>query len=348
MKGEVIAFAPASVANVGPFYDVMGYCLNHLGDIVMASKTDKHREPLLHKVEGKYAQDLVDENVTNETNCVQIVAKSIWENFGQNNNYGIDLTLYKMMPTQSGLGSSAASCVASAKAMFSIMGLENKLNYIEIANAIISGEKESSDNYYPDNVVPSYWGGFNIISHSWMQKISVKNFHTLVILQNCKKNTKFQREAVDKYFFELITGDFTDDYKIEKILNIIRYQARGAGGLIEGLKSGNFEIAGRCISQSKSNFLEEARRDSIPNYDLIKDIALKEGAFGCSISGSGPAIFITTENQHKAKKIRDKIITRIQDSNVRWLISTINNQGAKIIEEYENWQELNRVYHNFW
>lgn len=148
MKDKIMAFGPASVANIGPFYDVMGYCLDYLGDVVTVEKTNDHKSVELIESDGPYNIDLLNENVPANLNCA----------YDQELDFGINLSLYKGMPTQSGLGSSAASCVAAAKAVYTLLDLESNVSTTEIANKMMKGEGAIANHYYPDNIVPSYWG----------------------------------------------------------------------------------------------------------------------------------------------------------------------------------------------
>ena len=49
-QNDITAFGPASVANVGPCYDVLGYCIDHIGDFVGATRTNAHQEVRLVEV----------------------------------------------------------------------------------------------------------------------------------------------------------------------------------------------------------------------------------------------------------------------------------------------------------
>ncbi|MFI5329561.1 MAG: hypothetical protein ACHQ2F_00790 [Desulfobaccales bacterium] len=345
---KVIAFGPASVANVGPFYDVMGYCLDHLGDIVIAERTNDHNEATLITVEGPFKNDLIKENVATEDNCVQIVAQNIWEEFKNNLNFGVNLTLVKNMPTRSGLGSSSASCVAAAKAILKIIDFQEEGNKASISNWIIEGERAAADQSYPDNIVPSYFGGFYILNRQWQQKVKTSPFYTLVFLKN-KAATRTMRNVVTEHFMKIIDDNYDPALKVENILNYLRAQSSYAALIINSLNTNDLGTFGSCMSLSRdnSNFLEECRGDLILGFFDQKEFLLSNGALGCAISGSGPAIACVIKDYDSADKLKD-LYLREFGNDCYWLISELNSTGAKIIDDLDQWNKDNKEFHNFW
>ncbi|MDC0191606.1 hypothetical protein OAJ77_10295, partial [Rhodospirillales bacterium] len=133
------AFAPASVGNFGPFYDVAGFCLKHLGDIVEARPNGSINDVRLVKITGPYADELDATGISLEENNVQKVANWIWGRYSTNSSQGIDLILHKYLPLKSGLGSSSASCVAAAKCMLLALDLDNSLSDEAKVDAAMQG-----------------------------------------------------------------------------------------------------------------------------------------------------------------------------------------------------------------
>lgn len=348
-KDTVIAFGPASVANVGPFYDVMGYCLAHLGDIVIAEKTAKHREVKLKEtIVGPYASDLTAEKVKTEKNSVQIVGQCVWERYRKDVDFGVDLTLHKGMPTQSGLGSSAASCVASAKAMLGILNIEDtELSPHDISNWLIEGEKATAGHHYPDNVVPSYFGGFYAINRQWQQQIETERFYTVIFLDKKEKAaTMKMRGVVDEYFNKLFESKKLPASKTETILNYIRTLASHSARMIDALHTKNLKTFADCMSIEEGNFLHECRSNLIPHYKKAKTFLLNNGALGCTISGSGPSIACIVRTRQEAYELKD-LYQKVFDPSY-WLISKINDNGAEFVDDIDQWKETNSKYHNFW
>jgi homoserine kinase len=59
-------------------------------------------------------------------------------------------------------------------------------------------------------------------------------------------------------------------------------------GFVAACASGDAELFGRCL---RDETIEPQRADSVPCFEAVKDAAMKTGALGCSLSGSGPSIF---------------------------------------------------------
>lgn len=367
-NNEVVAFGPVSVANVGPCYDVLGYCLDHLGDFVKATKTDKHQEARLVHV-----YDLLNtgiDRIPYEDNCVQIVASKIWSDHYENipePKYGIDLTLYKAIPIISGFGSSAASSVATAKAMFTLMKInDDKGNFPQVANPLIYTEnKVTNGHYYPDNIVPSYFGGFNVISPGICDELEVIDFLTVILWQDIKLDTGTQRNAINQFLAaEVLVPELALEYQLEKILGYIRYHTHCAARIVYGLSNGDLNMAGQAISGLRStyfalpgklknevseyNLLEFVRSPRIDSYNNIKTAAIEAGAYGCAICGSGPSIFAITDDEKKASDIKSAMLVACGKRDAKWLISRVNLKGAQIIENLKQWILEQKVNHNFW
>ena len=63
-------------------------------------------------------------------------------------------------------------------------------------------------------------------------------------------------------------------------------------GFIVALATGDRQLLGNTL---KDILIEPQRKDNVPCFDAVKDAALKAGAFGCSLSGSGPSMFALAE-----------------------------------------------------
>lgn len=362
MVERTIAFGPASIANVGPFFDVMGYCVDHLGDFVEARKVDRSNGFVLKDIVGPYAQELRDTiQQTGNKNCVEVVAQAMWSEYNSKCNCGIELTLHKYIPLMSGLGSSAASAVATTKAILEILEIDDKEDRLKTNNFMMEGEREVSGHYYPDNIVPSYWGGFHIISQNWQENVNIPDFYTVVILNSDKSDiteknlaggrdrsdTGEKRDELLEFFKTIVNGGVSQEQKIEKILHYMRFQARNAARLIHALHQRDVKLFGSILSETDDSFLADAR-DGSTNREAISAIAYDAGAFGCSISGSGPSIFMITDTEAGAQRIRDAVLADPKFSNAYWLISNVNNVGSITISSVDEYVASNSFSHNFW
>ena len=144
------AFAPATVANLGVGFDILGMALGGLGDRAFVEFQDSPEITIIDIIgdDGKLPRD-PDENVA------AVSARAFLEHLGETR--GLKIVLHKGLPLASGLGSSAASSVVSVMALnkcwpASLAQREELLPFCLEGEALVSG-------YHADNVGPCLLGG---------------------------------------------------------------------------------------------------------------------------------------------------------------------------------------------
>ena len=98
-------FAPATVANVGPGFDVIGIAVEGLGDTVEASRSESGVSIVNVISDYPIPSDA-------KSNTASLAAMEVLKKL--DNPGGIQLRIIKGLPSGSGLGSSAASAAAGA------------------------------------------------------------------------------------------------------------------------------------------------------------------------------------------------------------------------------------------
>ncbi|HEX7880951.1 MAG TPA: homoserine kinase, partial [Candidatus Eisenbacteria bacterium] len=76
-----------------------------------------------------------------------------------------------------------------------------------------------------------------------------------------------------------------------------------------------------------------ARAPLIPGFSAVRVAAEKAGAFGMSISGSGPSVFAVTDTDASAKRVAAAMVRAFRIAGgvgARSWISRINRRGARI------------------
>ena len=342
------AFGPASVGNFGPFYDVAGFCLDHLGDVVEARPNASINGVRLLGILGPYADELNATSISLEENNVQQVANWIWKRYAPNNTQGLDLLLHKYLPVGSGLGSSAASCVATARCLLTALGLEDTLSELAKAEAAMKGELRNREFENLDNILPSYFGGVWNVGEKSFYRVQSPDFSVVTFLdQSERQSTSIQRMLVTDHFKKIIENTNTDN-SVEKLLGYLRFISHSSMRLICALTDGDMKTVGELINVEKDNLLFEARQGSIPRLREMKNTILESGAYGCAISGSGPAIFAISADLDAAQFLRDKVVRKFSDRKLKWLISPLNQEGSKSLENINEWYKANGDHHNFW
>ena len=110
MSGRT-AFAPATIGNVGPGFDVLGLAVDGIGDRVTVELSDVIEGDHVMEVTGRDAE-LVPREA--DRNAAAIAARAMLDKLGIES--GLSLYLEKGLPLAGGLGGSAASAVAGALA----------------------------------------------------------------------------------------------------------------------------------------------------------------------------------------------------------------------------------------
>jgi homoserine kinase len=118
MSDVVTAFAPASIGNVAVGFDMLGLALADVGDRVSARKTESPGV-MVAEVRGMDGELHPYLSANADENTASIAVQALWDVYGSDG--GVELKVYKGVPLQSGMGSSAASAVAAVVAVNACM-----------------------------------------------------------------------------------------------------------------------------------------------------------------------------------------------------------------------------------
>ena len=149
---EIKIFAPATVANLSCGFDVLGCCLESVGDEMLLRKNSSG-EIKITKITGQDLPMEADKNVAGV--AIRALLKEL------KSKQGFDIEIYKKIKSGSGIGSSAAS---SAGAVFAANKLLNEpFSPAELVSFAMEGELLASGEADADNVAPALLGGFSLI-----------------------------------------------------------------------------------------------------------------------------------------------------------------------------------------
>ena len=304
-------FSPATVANVGCGFDVFAFALNKPGDeIHLTMKPGTGVE--IAEITGNSSLPL---DVNHNTASVSISAMLRYLNA----DFGIRLSIHKKMPIRSGLGSSAASAVGSVFALNQL--LESKLSNNILLKFAIEGEKIAcGKNIHFDNSAACLYGGFVLVrSEDPPDVISIpvpESMHCVILHPQIEINTSESRKLLPEH--------------VSLVQAIAQWSNTAA--VVAALYESDYELLKRSITDP---IIEPARAKQIPDFYGLRDTALKSGAVGCGISGSGPAVFALADSYESAITICDKITDYYKPNNIPFetFVSKINNSGPRIIED---------------
>jgi homoserine kinase len=280
MKRRLRIFAPATIANLGPGFDVLGLALSAPGDVVEAELSDR---PGVEIVEitgdnGALSSDPV-RNVAGRA-AAEVLRRAA-------HPQGVRLWLHKQMPLASGLGSSGASGAAGAVATNELLG--RPLDQREVLLSAMEGERAASGTPHADNVAPSVLGGIVLVrSYEPFEILSLPvppDLRVVVVHPHCEVSTAEARRLVKDRTYAL-------DKIVPNLGNI--------AALVLALCRNDLALLGRSIDDK---LIEPLRATLIPGFSAVKDAALSAGALGCSIAGSGPSMFAVASDDAMAQRI---------------------------------------------
>ena len=304
---EIKIFAPGTIANLSCGFDVLGLCLETVGDEMVIRKSTQ-KGIRITKIVG------ADLPLEAKKNVAGVAALALLAEI--DTEIGFEIEIYKNIKAGSGIGSSAAS---SAGAVFGINELLGRpFSKKELVQFAMQGEKLASGSAHADNVAPALFGGFTLVrSYEPLDIIKIKSpedlFATVIHPQ-----------------IELKTSDARSILKPTISLKSAIVQWGNVGGLIAGLYTNDYELIGRSLHDE---IIEPVRSILIPEFALIKKLAIANGALGVGISGSGPSIFALSKGKETADKVAQVMCEVYDTINLPYEIhvSAINDEGIKIL-----------------
>jgi homoserine kinase len=306
-KPGIKVFAPASVANVAVGFDVLGFALEAPGDEIIVREGNSPGITItsIQGASGKLPYDVMK-------NTAGFAAKRLLDFIGESDR-PIEMEIHKKMPFGSGLGSSAASAVGGVFAVNEF--LKTGLSKYDILKFAVDGEQIADGAYHADNVAPSLLGGMIMIRDN--ATLDLKKLHIPIGLN-----------AVVIYpHVEILTRESRGILKNEVDFKTVIRQQGNLGSFVAAMYTSDFSMIGRSLEDL---LVEPQRAHLIPSFYDMKELAMKSGALGFSISGAGPSMFALCDNSGIAEEISEKakILYMSKKMEVNTYLSKINHEGA--------------------
>lgn len=275
----VRAFAPSTIANLGPGFDVLGLALTGPGDTVEVKRVDQPGV-IIEAVAGDNGRLPRDPAM----NTAGVAAQHVLDFLDP--SAGVALTLIKDLPLGSGLGSSAASAAAAIWAVAALLDFEEKLPLLPAgvaAEAVAGG-------YHADNIAPALLGGMIAVQRCDAEQIVVH-----------------QIPSPTGLYIVLVTPEWEIQTRRARQLTPqtvpLRQMVANAGNL-SGLIIAGFHNDVHAFGRSIiDGVIEPARAPLIPGFATVKAAAMDAGALGCSIGGSGPTVFAMCDSPEVARQV---------------------------------------------
>ena len=306
---EVAVEAPASIANLGPGFDVMAAAVDGFKDTVILR---------VYEGEGNVDVKALGEwpVPSGEGNAAYGILEKFINAYGPH-NVDLSLTVYKGVPPGYGLGSSGATSAATAYALERAFDLE--LNSGELVRLAGYGEAQVAGAPHYDNVSASLLGGIVLVDP--------EDFSVIKLIPPFS------------VWFALISPDVgVGDGKTRKAREILprkvdlrkaSLQASGIAKAVHAIHSGDASLLGRAVSRDL--IAEPSRSKLIPHYWELKDLAMSAGALGFNIAGAGPSVFALCGSEEKAEEIASHLVSylRSKDVGARAYVTKLSHAGAK-------------------
>jgi len=304
----VVAYAPGGVGNVGPGLDILGLALAGAGDTVEAEWTDAPGFQILDPGHPELPTDP-------DRHTASLAGREVLRRTAPSERRGIALRVRKGLPLSGGQGGSAASAVAGAVAVNALLG--NPLPKTELVTACLAAEERVAGRH-ADNIAPSLLGGIVLVrSLDPLDLVELPvpdELQVVVVRPNQRLRTRDARSVLPA--------------EIERGVAI--HQAAQVGAMIAALAREDYELLGRAIDD---RIAEPVRARLLPGFPEAKKAALRAGALGCSISGSGPSVFALVRGSASGKAVAAAMTAAYaacgQETEVR--VDKIDRVGATII-----------------
>lgn len=264
---KVVVRSPATIANLGPGFDVFGIALKEPADLIEVRRTSE-KGVRVEKIEGIGAHGVT---IDNSRNTAAVAAQKVLEM--ANADFGLRMSIKKGIRPASGMGSSGASAAGGAYA--ANLMLETPYPVEKLVYCAALGEEASSGSRHADNAGPALLGGFTIIrSYEPMEIVRVDppaNLGIVAMLPSFAVPTREARKVLPK----------TIDLKS------LIFQVGHAASLVAGMANKDVKLVARSM---KDVVVEPARTAMVPHLKEAEEAALRGGALASFLGGSGPCI----------------------------------------------------------
>ena len=306
-NNHIKLFTPGSVANISCGFDVLGFCLDPIGDLMQITKTTTPGISI-----GEISGEPIPENT--KKNIAAIAAEALLKEV--DTSYGFRIDIEKRIKPGSGIGSSAASAAGAVYGINKLLGspYANK----ELIRFAMEGEAVASGDAHADNLAPVLLGGFTLVRcNDTLDVIKLPNPRDLVA-------------TVIHPQIELKTLHSRAILKATVPLKNAIQQWGNLGAFVSALYTADYDLLSRSM---EDHVIEPYRAMLIPKFEEVRSVALAAGALGSGISGSGPSIFALSKGMKTAKSVgvaMGKIYTNL-DLAHQIHYSVINTEGIKIV-----------------
>ncbi len=305
-NGQARAFSPASVGNVAVGFDILGHALAGVGDTVTVRRIDAPQVRIAAIRGAAFALPLRAEDNTAGVALIALRQALALP-------YGFEVEIDKGIALGSGMGGSAASCVAALVAANAL--LDAPLPRQALYPFALAGEAVASGGRHGDNLGPMLLGGLVLSTAEQLVPIPLPAaWHSLLVHPDAVLETRRARAALQGHYA------------------LPEFVAQSANLAL--VLSGCFTGDAALVRAGLRDVLVEPRRAGlIAGFAAARDAALAAGAMGASISGAGPSVFAWFEHAeaaHHAQAAVQRAFAEAGFDSQAW-VSPLNAPGACLL-----------------
>jgi homoserine kinase len=305
---ELRVFAPGTVANLGPGFDVLGLALEQPGDTVVVRRSVASGVTIASIAgDGGVLPREADKNTAGIA-AMEVLRRA-------DSQLGVELDVVKGMPLGSGLGSSAASAAAAAVGVNRLLG--DPLTPLDLVACCVEAEAVVSGRH-ADNVAPAVLGGLVLV-----RTLDPLDVHRLPIPPNLYV-------VVVTPVFELPTRVAREALPDRVPLGTLVQNSANLSALIHALHSNDIELLGRALVDK---IVTPARIPLIPGCDRVIEAARDAGALASSISGSGPSVFALCASNERTDAVAAAMSEAFSGAGLKSsaVVSAADCPGAQVL-----------------
>ncbi|MHC8514868.1 homoserine kinase [Sporosarcina sp. ITBMC105] len=268
---------PATTANIGPGYDSVGMALA----LYMTVAVTASHAWAVHYDGEEYAG-----LATGTDNLIVQTIQDVAARHGKEVEPHV-LQVQSTIPLGKGLGSSATAIAAGIVIAERLLGV----TFTSIEKARIGSELEG----HSDNVTAALLGGVTVTYYTE---------DTMEVIQ-------LPKPSIGAVL--LVPPQALKTEESRGLLPLELSHSEAAAGsaasnmLVTAIATGDWELAGRMME--KDVFHEPHRKRLFPSFDEIRTVCHSLGAYGMTISGAGPSLFVAVKDGEEtviAQKLKEQ------------------------------------------
>ncbi len=306
MSEQARAFSPASVGNVAVGFDILGHAIEGVGDTVTVRRIDAG-EVRIAAIRGT----TLDLPLQAEHNTAGAALIALRDSLAL--PFGFELEIDKGIALGSGMGGSAASCVAALVAANAL--LAQPLPQPALYPFALTGEAVASGGRHGDNLGPMLLGGLVLSTADRLVPIPVPvAWHSLLVHPDAVLETRRARAALQ------------GSYALPEFVA----QSANLALVLSGCYTGDATLVRAGL---RDVLVEPRRAGLIQGFAAARDAALDAGAMGASISGAGPSVFAWFERRDAAVAAQAAVqqaFAAVGFDSQGW-VSPLNAAGARLL-----------------